>query len=80
VMARLATIERAPTVTFAAGLQRVFLRLTPLAVAAVLALAAMNLFNTRTTTQPLMDRLLGLPAATVASADALDGDLSRWGK
>ena len=77
VMARLEAASR--TTTLADGLQRVFWRLTPLAMAAVFALAAMNLFSTRATTQPLVDRVLGLSVATVASTDAVDADFSGWG-
>jgi len=75
VMERLATPRR-----FSDELQTVFWRMTPLAVAAALLLATMNLLNTRATEQSLVDRVLGLPTVTVATAYALDGDLSAWGK
>ncbi|MBL0173649.1 MAG: hypothetical protein IPP90_23770 [Gemmatimonadaceae bacterium] len=75
VMTRLAAPRR-----FADELQTVFWRLTPLAVAAALLLATMNLLNTRTSQQSLVDRVLGMPTVTVATVYALDGDLSAWGK
>ena len=75
VMARLAAPRR-----LADGLQTVFWRVTPLAVAAALLLTTMNLLNTQASQQSLMDRVLGLPGITVATADVLDGDLSSWGK
>ncbi|MBL0169980.1 MAG: hypothetical protein IPP90_04485 [Gemmatimonadaceae bacterium] len=75
VMARLAAPRR-----LSDELQPVFWRLTPLAVAAALLLATMNLLNTRASQQSLVDRVLGMPTVTVATAYALDGDLSAWGK
>ncbi len=80
VMARLAAAARVAPPSLADGLQGVFLRVIPFAAAAALFLGAMNLRNTSASQQPLLDRLLGLPTATVASADALDGDLSQWGQ
>lgn len=78
VMARL---DAASAPSAADDLQRVFLRLVPLAAAAVLVLATMNVFSTRGMPQRLVDRVLGISAVTtVASADALDGDLSSWGQ
>lgn len=59
------------------ALPRMFARLAPLAMAATVLLAAMNLFSTRDSHQPVMERVFGVPART--AAPTLDDDLSRWG-
>lgn len=61
------------------GMQVVFRRLAPLAAAAVLCVAAFNLVDTRTADLSVTERVLGLPAVTVASALTVDDDLSVWG-
>ena len=63
VMSRLA----APR-PIAEGLERVFLRLAPLAAAAAIILGAANLISSRASGQPLIDRLLGLPEVSLAAA------------
>lgn len=75
VMARLAASRG-----LADGLYTVFMRVMPMAIAAVLVLATMNLLSSRATLQPLVDRLLGLSTVTVASTSSLDNDLSEWGR
>jgi hypothetical protein len=71
VMARLAHQP-----SLADGLQTVFLRLAPLAAAAVLILGAVNLVSTRASGQPFVDRVLKLPAVNVAAAYALESDVT----
>lgn len=71
VMARIA---RQPTL--ADGLQRVFLRLAPLAAAAVLILATANFLGSRTSGQPFLDRVLSLQPATLGAALAFDVSLA----
>jgi len=71
VMARL---ERQPSL--AEGLQAVFLRLAPLAAAAVLILATVNLMNTRASGRPLLDRVLTLQPVDLASAYSLETGLT----
>lgn len=68
VMARLAAAETLPVV-----LQRLFFRFVPLAAAAALVLAAINLRQSRTGGQNLLERVLGLPAVTLANAYAFEG-------
>ena len=63
VMSRLA----APR-PLALGLERVFLRLAPLAAAAAIIIGAANLISSRASGQPLIDRLLGLPEVSLAAA------------
>ena len=79
VMARLA-----PSRGLADGLYAVFMRVMPMAIAAVLVLTTMNLLSSRATRQSLVDRMLGLSSVTVASASSptssFDGDLSEWGR
>lgn len=57
----------------------VFMRLAPLAAAAVLVLSTANLMSASGRGQPVIDRLLGLPTVTLASAYSLDGTLTTWG-
>jgi len=71
VMARL---ERQPSLTD--GLQTVFLRLAPLAAAAVLVLATVNLLNTRTSGQPFFDRVLQLQPVSLAAAYSLEMEIT----
>lgn len=61
------------------ALPRMFARLAPLAMAATLVLAAMNLLRTRASHQPVMERVFGLPARTGVATPSFDDDLSRWG-
>ncbi len=63
VMARL---ERQPSL--ADGLQRVFVRLAPLAAAAVLVLGAVNLMDSRASGKPFLDRVLELQEVDLATA------------
>lgn len=72
VMARLAQAPLHAAPSMPDELQRVFFRLAPLAAAAVLALAAMNLRSTRATDQPILERVLGLPAVTLAAAYTME--------
>lgn len=71
VMARL---ERQASLTD--GLQAVFLRLAPLAAAAVLALGTVNMMNTRASGQPFLDRVLQLQAVNLAAAYSLDMEIT----
>ncbi len=48
--------------------------------AAVLALATANIMNSQSATQPLIDRVLGLPAVTVAAAYTFDNVLDIEGR
>lgn len=61
------------------GLQRVFVRLAPLAAAAVLLLAVLNVRGTAASGQSLVDRALGIRAVTLADAYSLDNALADWG-
>ena len=61
------------------ALPRMFARLAPLAMAATLLLAAMNLFSSRASHQSVMERVLGLPTLAVTATPSFDDDLSRWG-
>ena len=72
VLARLA----APR-SLADGLQRGFLRLAPFAAAAAMLLGAVNLIASRASGQPLVERVLGLPAVTLAAAYSLEST-SGW--
>jgi hypothetical protein len=60
-------------------MRTVFLWIAPMATAASLILASMNLIQTRGREASLMDRLLGLPSETLAAAYAFEDDLSPWG-
>jgi hypothetical protein len=71
VMARL---ERQPS--WADGLQTVFLRLAPLAAAAVLVLGTVNLVNMRTSGQPFLDRVLELQPVNLAAAYSLEMEIT----
>ena len=79
VMARRAA-TRTSTDASTDALQYVFVRLAPLAAAAVLVLSTVNLMNASGRGQPVIDRLLGLPTVTLASAYSLDGTLTSWGE
>jgi hypothetical protein len=71
-------VARAPSL--AESMQLVFRRMAPLATAAVVLIAAINVFSTRASNQSLAERVLGLPAVvTVASAYSLESDLLSWG-
>ncbi len=74
VLARLerSSADLSPTV----ALERVFLKLAPLAAAAVLLIATMNVLTSRTSGQPLVDRVLGLKTVTLAAAYTLDTELT----
>ena len=71
VMARLG---RQPSL--ADGLRTAFVRLAPLAAAAVLVLATVNLMNTRTSGQPLLDRVLQLQPVSLAAAYSMDMEIT----
>ena len=71
VMARL---ERQASLTD--GLRTAFVRLAPLAAAAVLVLATVNLMNTRTSGQPLLDRVLQLQPVSLAAAYSLNMEIT----
>jgi hypothetical protein len=62
-----------------APIRAVFRWIAPTAIAASLILASMNLFQTRGREAPLIDRLLGLPSVSLATAYSFDNDLSPWG-
>ena len=62
------------------ALRYVFMRLAPLAAAAVLVLSTVNLMSASGRGQPVIDRLFGLPTVTLASAYSLDGTLTSWGE
>ncbi len=64
VMGRLSTTRSIPLST---GLERSFLRLVPLALAAAAVLAALNLRQS-SQGQTNVDAILGLPAVTLAAA------------
>lgn len=66
--------------TMTDSLQRMFARLAPLAAAATLLVGVMNVVGTRASGQPLLERVLGLPAVTVAAAYSSDSDLASWGE
>lgn len=68
VMARLGAVESMPVV-----LQRLFFRLVPLAAAAAIVLGAINLRQSRASGQTFIERVLGLPAVTLANAYAFEG-------
>lgn len=81
VMARIAATPR-----FSDALQAVFLRLTPVAVAAALLSAAVNLVSTRATNAPIAERMMGLSApigevsgSTAMAHDVWGADLNSWG-
>lgn len=61
------------------GLQLVFTRLAPLAAAAAIVIAVLNLRGTPASGQSLVSRAIGLPAVTLASAYSLDNELLSWG-
>ncbi|HEX6747290.1 MAG TPA: hypothetical protein VF092_08310 [Longimicrobium sp.] len=71
VMRRVRDEQAAPGAAFAAALQRQFLRLAPLAAAAVVALAAWNLREADARQSPV-DAALGLPAVTIEAAYSLE--------
>ena len=72
-------IGSAPVRSISDGLSRTFLRVAPLAAAAALVLATMNVVESRSTGQPLLDRVLGLRAVSLAAAYTLDSDLVSLG-
>ena len=73
VMARL---ERQPSL--ADGMQAVFLRLAPLAAAAILILGTINLVHSRSTGQPFVDRVLSLQAVSLATAYSMETNIAVW--
>lgn len=77
VMDRLRQAPATPSI--GDGMQVIFRRLAPLASAAVLCVAAFNLLDTRTAELSVTERVLGLPAVTVASALTVDDGLFLWG-
>ena len=68
-------IGSAPMRSIGDGLSRTFMRIAPLAAAAALVLATMNVVESRSTGQPLLDRMLGLRAVSLAAAYTLDSDI-----
>ena len=72
-------IGSGPVRSIGDGLSRIFLRVAPLAAAAALVLATMNVVQSRTTEQPLLDRMLGLRAVTLEAAYTLDLDVESTG-
>lgn len=68
VMERLAAAESMPVM-----LQRLFFRLVPVAAAAAILLGAINLRQSRASGQTFIERVLGLPAVTLANAYAFEG-------
>ena len=75
VMARRAARRSSPD-----ALQYVFVRLAPLAAAAVLVMSTINFMSASGPGQPVIDRVLGLPTVSLTSAYALERDLSNWGE
>lgn len=61
-------VQQQRTPSLADALQPVFRRVASLAAAAVLFIAAFNVYSTRSAQQSLTERVFGLPAVTVASA------------
>lgn len=60
------------------SMQRVFAWMAPMAAAAALLIAVVSLTHTRGREAPLLDRLLGLPTVTLATAYDIEQDLSDW--
>lgn len=75
VMARRAAMRSAPE-----ALQYVFVRLAPLAAAAVLVMSTINFVSASGRGQPVVDRVLGLPTVSLVSAYSLERDLLNWGE
>ena len=75
VMARRAAMRSSPD-----ALQYVFVRLAPLAAAAVLVMSSINFMSASGRGQPVVDRVLGLPTVSLAAAYSLERDLSNWGE
>jgi hypothetical protein len=71
VMRRVRDERQAPGAAFAAAMQRQFLRLAPLAAAALVALAGWNLRSADARQTPV-EAALGLPAVTLDAAWSLD--------
>jgi hypothetical protein len=71
VMRRVRDEGMAPGAAFAAAMQRQFLRLVPLAAAALVALGAWNLRAADARQSPV-EAALGLPAVTLDAAYSLD--------
>jgi len=78
VLARLDAVSRdiAVDISPTVALERMFFKLAPLAAAAALIIATMNVVTTRTSGQPLVDRVLGLKTVSLASAYTLDSELA----
>ncbi|MEO7963225.1 MAG: hypothetical protein ABIT38_04870 [Gemmatimonadaceae bacterium] len=76
--ARDGTPNLAVVVSISEGLERAFVRLAPLAAAAVVLVAALNVFSTTSSQQPLIDRAIGLPAVSLAAAYTLAADPPNW--
>ncbi len=70
-LAHAASTSRAVQPPFSQQLSHVFSRIAPLAAAAILILATMNVVRSRASEQPLLDRVLGLPTVTLAAAYSL---------
>jgi hypothetical protein len=73
VMARMAARGSAPVIRLERSLGRAFLWVAPLALAATLVLAVLNIRSTGSTS---VDGVLGLPQVTLAAVYQLDSDLT----
>ena len=69
VMRRLQTV---PALTLGRAMQRYFLVLVPVAMAAILALAVRNVRAANGTATPLVSALLGLPQVSLQAAYTFD--------
>ncbi len=67
---RVLTRRRAEEQSWAAGLQRQFFRVVPLAAAAALLLASMNWWSARSSHASVIDAALNLPQVSLATAYA----------
>jgi hypothetical protein len=79
VMRRVRGEQAAPGAAFAAAIQRQFLRLAPLAAAAVVALAGWNL-RAADARQTPVEAALGLPAVTLDAAWTVDAPAAAAGE
>ncbi len=60
------------------AMQRMFVRLAPLALAATVLLAAMNLISTHASDQSIVERVFGVPPVPEIT-EPIDSDLGAWG-
>ncbi len=73
VMARVESRRTAPTLRLERSLGRTFLWMAPVAVAATLVLAVLNMRSTGSTS---LDGALGLPQVTLSAVYSLDSDVT----